>query len=139
MFFSFCEAWHVLSILCMRREIPWACLTLIYRQPMPRIAAASEACGLVCCTVYTNRGEAAVLHLGLPLPQVYFRLLEMFALYLFWIVVLESATEHCLHYFFNQWNSECHTLRLDKIYQTYHSVSRYLWQGSYAHACCLHV
>ncbi len=32
MFFSFWEARHVLSILCVRRGIPQACLTLIYPQ-----------------------------------------------------------------------------------------------------------
>ncbi len=46
----------VLSILCMRRGIPWAWHTLIYRQPMVRIVAASEACGSVHCAVYTNWG-----------------------------------------------------------------------------------
>ncbi len=44
-----------------------ACLTLIYRQPMARIAAASKACGSVRCTIYTSQGEAA-------LPQVYSQL-----------------------------------------------------------------
>ncbi len=77
MFFSFCELQHVLSILRMRRGTPPACLTLIYRQPMTWIAAASEACGSVCCAVYTSRGEAAASCLGLPLPQVYFQLYKV--------------------------------------------------------------
>ncbi len=56
MFFSFCEAWHVLPKLRMKRGIPQACLTLIYRQPIATIAAASEACGLVRCTfLYLRR------------------------------------------------------------------------------------
>ncbi len=38
---------------------------------MALIAAASEASGMVHCTVYTSQGEAAVSRLGLPLPQVY--------------------------------------------------------------------
>ncbi len=41
---------------------------------MARIAAASEACGLVHCAIYTSRGEAAAPHLGSPLPQVYSQL-----------------------------------------------------------------
>ncbi len=41
---------------------------------MARIAAASETCGSVCCTVYTSQGEAAAPHFGLPLPQVYSQL-----------------------------------------------------------------
>ncbi len=71
MFFSFCEVRHVLSILHMRRRIPRACLTLIYWQPMARIMASSEACASVRCAIYTSWGEAAMPHLGLPLPQVY--------------------------------------------------------------------
>ncbi len=58
----------------MRIEIPCARLTLIYRQPMAWITAASEACGSVRCTVYTSREEAAAPHLSLPLPQVYSQL-----------------------------------------------------------------
>ncbi len=54
--------------------IPWTCITLIYRQTMARIVAASEACGLVCCAIYTSQGEVAVLRFGLPLPLVYFQL-----------------------------------------------------------------
>ncbi len=73
-FFSFCKARHVLSILCIRRGIPRACLTLIYRHAMARIAAASEACGSARCAIYSNRGEAAVSCLSLPLPEVYSQL-----------------------------------------------------------------
>ncbi len=69
MFFSFCEAWHILSILRIRRGIPRAYLTLIYQHAMARIAASSEACRSAWCTIYTSRGEAA-------LPQVYSRLYE---------------------------------------------------------------
>ncbi len=62
------------SILRMRRGIPRACLTLIYQQPTARIAAASEACGSVCCAIYTSREDAAPPRLSLPLPQVYSQL-----------------------------------------------------------------
>ncbi len=41
---------------------------LIYQQSMARITTASEACGSVRCAIYTSRGEAAALCLGLPLP-----------------------------------------------------------------------
>ncbi len=54
MFFSFCETQRVPSILRMSR-IPRACLTLIYRQPMARITAASlfASCkhDLACCSL----------------------------------------------------------------------------------------
>ncbi len=56
------------------RGIPWACLILIYQQPMARIAAAFEACGLVHCAVYTSQGEAVTLCLSLPLVHVYSRI-----------------------------------------------------------------
>ncbi len=64
MFFSFCKVWHVPSILHMRRGIPGACLTLIYQQLTAQIAAASEARGSVCCTIYTSQGEAATPRLA---------------------------------------------------------------------------
>ncbi len=71
MFFGFCEGRHAPSILGMRRGIPRACLTLIYQQPMARVATASETCSSVHCAVYTSWGEAAAPHLDVPLPQVY--------------------------------------------------------------------
>ncbi len=70
-YFSVSARRYVPSILRMRRAIPWACLSLIY-QVMARIAAASKACGSDHCAIYTNRGEAAAPHLGLPLPLLYF-------------------------------------------------------------------
>ncbi len=51
MFFSFCKARHVPSILHIRRGIPRACLTLIYRHAIARIVAVSEACGSARCIV----------------------------------------------------------------------------------------
>ncbi len=47
---------------------------MLFQQPMAWIVTASEACSSVRCTVYSSQGEAAALGLGLPLPQVYFRL-----------------------------------------------------------------
>ncbi len=47
---------------------------LIYQQPMARITAASEACDLVHYAIYTSRGEAAALRIGLPLPLVHSQL-----------------------------------------------------------------
>ncbi len=73
---------HFPSILFTETD---PCLTFILRQPMARIAAASEACGSVRFTVYTNRGEAATSHLGLPLPQVYSRLQNCNALSPHWM------------------------------------------------------
>ncbi len=58
------------SILCLRWDIPRACLTLIYRHAMARITAASEACDLARYTVYSSQGEVAAPRLSLPLPQV---------------------------------------------------------------------
>ncbi len=58
---------------CAWEGNPQACLTLIYRQPMARIATASEACGLVCCAICTSWGEAAASFLSLPLPHVCFQ------------------------------------------------------------------
>ncbi len=72
--FQICEAQHVPSILRIKRGIPRACLTLIYQHVMARFAAASEACGLARCSIYTSRGEVAAPHLSLPLPQVYSQL-----------------------------------------------------------------
>ncbi len=59
MFYSFYEARHVPSILRMWRGIPRACLTLICRQPMARIVATSEACGLARCTIKVRPHYAA--------------------------------------------------------------------------------
>ncbi len=70
MFFSFCWARHVESILRVRWGIPQACLTLICQQPMAWIAASSKACGSVCCAIYTSQGEAAASHLCLPLGWI---------------------------------------------------------------------
>ncbi len=74
MFFSFCKAMHVPSVLRTRWGSARACLTLIYRQLMTRIAATSEECGSVRCAIYTSWEEAAAPRLGFPLPRVYSRL-----------------------------------------------------------------
>ncbi len=57
--FQFLRGAALPSILCIRREVPRACLTLIYQHAMARIAAASEACRSARCTVYTSWEEAA--------------------------------------------------------------------------------
>ncbi len=84
MFFSFCAAQYVPSILRMRRGIPQACLTLIYQQPMAWIAAAFEACGSVHSAMYTSWGEAAVQRPGLPLLQVYSQLYRWLKSRFYW-------------------------------------------------------